>query len=103
MNIACFHIEPWQEKILKEQLPNHHVLTLSESLRPDNIEEAKDAEILVSRARFIHLELNEETFEKLPNLKLIATMSTGFDHIDLEACKKKRSLSAMFLNTDRKP
>ena len=87
MNIACFHIEPWQEEILKKELSHHNLKIFSESLRPDNVEE--EAEILVSRARFIHLELNKATLEKLPNLKLIATMSTGFDHIDIDACKEK--------------
>ena len=89
MIIACFHIEPWQKKILEEKLQGHTLKIFSESLRPDNLDQAKDADILVSRARFIHLELNRETLEKLPNLKCITTMSTGFDHIDLEACKER--------------
>ena len=89
MNITCFHIEPWQEIILKEKLAKHNLKVFSESLRPDNLKEAKDAEILITRARFLHLDLHKETLDKLPNLKLIATMSTGFDHIDIDACKEK--------------
>ena len=38
---------------------------------------------------FVDSELTAEVLEKFPNLKLIATQSTGFDHIDLEYCRSK--------------
>ena len=33
--------------------------------------------------------INEGVLSRLPNLKMIATRSTGYDHIDIEACKAK--------------
>ena len=38
---------------------------------------------------FIHSDVTEEQLDRLPDLKLIATRSTGYDHIDLEACEKR--------------
>jgi D-lactate dehydrogenase len=38
---------------------------------------------------FIHSQVTPQVLEALPNLKFIATRSTGFDHIDLDACLKR--------------
>src|SRR5690606_8706508 len=38
---------------------------------------------------FIYSHLTKELLEKLPNLKLITTRSTGYDHIDIEYCSAK--------------
>ena len=34
-------------------------------------------------------EYSKEIIEQIPNLKFVATRSTGFDHIDREYCKSK--------------
>ena len=92
MKIAYFLIEPWQEKILRENFLDSELQIFSQPLNRENIEKITDTDIIVSRARFIDLKLNRETLEKLPNLKFIATMSTGFDHIDLDYCRQKNIL-----------
>jgi len=38
---------------------------------------------------FITSKLTSDILSKMPKLKVIATRSTGFDHIDLKYCKKK--------------
>lgn len=38
---------------------------------------------------FIYSTLRAETLKRMPRLKMIATRSTGFDHIDLAACRKR--------------
>jgi len=38
---------------------------------------------------FIHSQVTPQVLEALPNLKFIATRSTGFDHVDLDACLKR--------------
>lgn len=48
------------------------------------IDVCKDAEII---STFITTEFPRSVIENLPNLKLIATRSVGFDHIDLDACR----------------
>jgi D-lactate dehydrogenase len=53
----------------------------------NNSELANQAEILTI---FIHHKFNAQVLASFPNLKLICTRSTGFDHIDLEYCKNHR-------------
>lgn len=38
---------------------------------------------------FIYSKITREALIKFPNLKLVATLSTGFDHIDLVACRER--------------
>jgi len=38
---------------------------------------------------FIYSKIDKKILQSLPKLEAVATMSTGFDHIDLEACKSK--------------
>ena len=38
---------------------------------------------------FIQSHLDESALSRVPNLKLIATRSTGYDHIDLAYCKSR--------------
>jgi D-lactate dehydrogenase len=47
-----------------------------------------DGEGIEALAVFVDSVVSKEELEKLPHLKLIATKSTGFDHIDLELAKK---------------
>lgn len=57
--------------------------TVSEKL----IEPYYDSEII---SLFTHSNsVNNEKLDLFPNLKLIATRSTGFNHIDLDYCKKR--------------
>ncbi len=53
----------------------------------EKIEPYLDTEII---SVFTHSEtIPNETLDKFPNLKLIATRTTGFNHIDLDYCKSR--------------
>ncbi len=87
MKIACFEVEKWEEDYLKEGLPQDvTLLSFDHPIKKENIEEIKDVEGLIV---FIYSGITKDIIDLLPNLKFIATMSTGFDHIDLEACKSR--------------
>lgn len=58
----------------------------SEPLDEDSTHLAAEAEIV---SVFIHSRLDRPTLERLPRLRLIATRSTGYDHIDLAACAER--------------
>ncbi|MFA5000890.1 MAG: hydroxyacid dehydrogenase [Candidatus Paceibacterota bacterium] len=49
-------------------------------------DEQKEAEII---SIFVDSVINAKVLESFPNLKMIATRSTGYDHIELEACRAK--------------
>ncbi|NTW30467.1 MAG: hydroxyacid dehydrogenase [Candidatus Moranbacteria bacterium] len=91
MNIACFETTPTDSDRLAAALPGHELRFFPEPLTEKNADLAKDCEAI---SVFIYSELTEETLSKLPGLRLIATRSTGFDHIDLDACRQ-RDISVM--------
>ncbi|MEW6207877.1 MAG: NAD(P)-dependent oxidoreductase [Acidobacteriota bacterium] len=48
--------------------------------------EARDAEAI---AVFVNNPVDSETMAKFSNLKVVATRSTGYDHIDVDECRKR--------------
>ncbi|MEM3127001.1 MAG: hydroxyacid dehydrogenase [Candidatus Woesearchaeota archaeon] len=87
MKIAFFEIEGWEEESIKKQLPKGNDYFFSkDKLTKENVDQVKDFEII---STFINSLFTKEIFDKLPNLKLITTRSTGFDHVDLAECKKR--------------
>ena len=86
MKIAFFEVEDWEEEYLKKKL-NGHVLKFSnEKLNLENAPQIKDFDAV---SVFIYSKIDEQIIREIPNLKLITTRSTGFDHIDIETCKKQ--------------
>lgn len=59
-----------------------------ENTDAETYEKIKDAKAI---SVFVHTaaKMNAETLDKYPNLQLIATRSTGIDHIDLDYCRKR--------------
>jgi len=86
MRIAFFEVEEWEQEYLQKKL-NGHVLKFSnEKLSMENAPQIKDFD---SVSVFIYSKIDTRIIRKLPNLKLITTISTGFDHLDVETCKKQ--------------
>ena len=87
MKIAFFEIQGWEKPILKKGLPKQNLTFYQEPLSLKNISLAKNSEII---SPFIYSKINQTLISSLPKLKLITTRSTGFDHLDLKACQKKK-------------
>jgi D-lactate dehydrogenase len=87
LKIGFFELEHWEEKIIKDIFPKDKLFF---SKRKLTLQAAKKHKNLEAIAVFVHSEVNKEILRKLPKLKLVTTMSTGFDHIDLEECKKRK-------------
>jgi len=86
MKIAFFECEKDEVSVLKKALSGHNLTFFPEALDEKNAGKAGDAEIACV---FIYSKINSRAIEKMRNLKLIVTRSTGYDHIDIEACKKR--------------
>jgi D-lactate dehydrogenase len=86
MKIAFFEVQTWKQEYLKKQLPGQETIFFEEALNKDNAEKAQACEAI---SVFIYSKITKEVLDKLPNLKFIATQSTGFDHIDLDVCKER--------------
>jgi D-lactate dehydrogenase len=86
MKIAFFEQDNSEKKHIQNQLSGQHLEFFKEPLTKDNVQKVHDADIV---SVFLNSKMDKELINKLPNLKLIATASTGFDHIDLQECKMK--------------
>lgn len=86
MKIIVFEVEDWEREQFAHFNHDHEVTLLSEPLNSKNVAEHADAEIV---STFIYSKLNQEVIEQLGNLKLIATRSTGFDHIPVDFCREQ--------------
>jgi len=86
MKIAFFELERWEEEYLKGKLKGHKILFFKKPLSLNNVNKINDFNII---GIFVYSKLDAKMLEKFDRLKFIATMSAGFDHIDLEYCKKK--------------
>ena len=86
MNIAFFELQPWKQEFIKKQLEGHTLLFFEEALSMENAEKVIGCEVV---SVFIYSKITKEVLDLLPNLKLVATQSTGFDHINVEACASR--------------
>lgn len=86
MNIHYFSGEAWEETYVREKLPGESIEFHPESLAA--YPELSDPETTVL-CPFIESPIGEAEMGRFPALKLIATRSTGFDHIDLAAAKAR--------------
>ena len=91
MNLAYFETEAEEQKKLKSAFPNYRLTVLPDELNEETVDAAHDAELL---SVFVNSKVTAKVIEEMPNLRFISTRSTGFDHIDLEACAKRNVLVA---------
>lgn len=82
--VAFYGIWPEMQEYVKTKLKGFSVLTSPEKITEKNIN--PQTNIL---AVFVEAPVTKKIIESLPNLKMIATMSTGFDHVDLETAKNR--------------
>ena len=86
MKVLFLQAKEWEVEYIQKQMQS-----LSDIEQVDFIVDPVD-EVPVEKlseydviSPFIHSPFSKELLEKLPNLKLIPTRSTGFDHVDLAA------------------
>jgi D-lactate dehydrogenase len=86
MKITFFGLDKDKQAIFSGAFKGAEVSFSDEKLNESNTEKAKDAEVI---CLFVNSTVNKSVIDALPNLKFIATRSTGFDHIDCEYAKTK--------------
>jgi D-lactate dehydrogenase len=84
--IVFFEVNEWEISKLQEALRDADVKFYKDRLDDRYIDVVKDVEIL---SVWIYSRVTNNIIDKLPNLKLIITRSTGMDHIDVDYCHKK--------------
>jgi D-lactate dehydrogenase len=82
MKIAFYETQDWEAEYLKQKLAGFEMVFNS----GDKIQADAGAEIICN---FVGSPLDREIIGQMPKLKLVATRSTGYDHIDLKACQER--------------
>lgn len=83
MKIVMFETEAWQDVICQCLTPLHDLRCLPTPLSEENANLFADVEAV---STFIDSKIDATTLRHMPKLRLIATRSTGHDHIDLASC-----------------
>lgn len=86
MNIHYFSGEAWEEEYVKEKLAGNEITFHSGTLASEPELRDENAEVLCA---FMNSPIGEAEMSRFPSLKLIATRSTGFDHINLATAKAR--------------
>lgn len=86
MKIVIFDIEDWEKPTFASLDDEHELTFVSESLSEANASDYEDAEII---SVFVKSQVSKEVLSAMPNLRAIATRSTGFDHIDRGVCQDR--------------
>lgn len=88
--IVMFEVEDWvRDYISSRGTEPHRYKLLRSALDQETAGEAAEADIV---SVFIYSIVDRVVLERLPNVKLIATRSTGYDHVDLAACAEREIL-----------
>src|SRR3989344_245130 len=86
MKIAFFEIEKWEQAHLAQRLSGHKTVFSNKPLILASAKKNRDAQAL---GVFIYSAVDRKMLDAMPNLKLIATMSTGYNHINVAECKRR--------------
>lgn len=84
MKIVSFEMEQWERSAF-ENISGHEIEIEDGKVSPDKASQYSDADII---SVFVYSRLDKEVLSKFKNLKMIATRSTGANHIDLSYCKE---------------
>lgn len=91
MKIVFFEVSKENKEYLKKKITKHKIYFFEEELDEDSLEKyskiIKDANII---SVFIYSKINKKILDKCDKLKAICTRSTGFDHIDINECRKQK-------------
>lgn len=83
MKVVIFEAEEWEAEACRALSGAHELSCVNARLTPTEAARHREAEAI---STFINSRLSADVLEQMPNLKLIATRSTGYDHIDQSWC-----------------
>ncbi|HWA63217.1 MAG TPA: hydroxyacid dehydrogenase [Caulobacteraceae bacterium] len=87
MKLVVFEAEPRERAVFQSLQGEGCEVAFAETpLTRESAAGFADADLV---STFIYSQVSREAISRLPRLRLVATRSTGFDHIDLEACRAR--------------
>lgn len=92
IKLLFFEADGWEESILKTALPSADLRIFPRRL-DESTPEDSDADAI---SVFVNSKVSEDILKKFSKLKLVATRSTGYDHIDANALSA-RGIRAVYV------
>ena len=86
MKVIYFGKEAWEEAYIKEKLTGAEVIFYLGPIGQFPEARDNDAEVV---SVFVNSPMGAAEMDRFPKLRLIATRSTGVDHVDAEEAKKR--------------
>lgn len=86
MKIGFFELEGWEEPIIREIFSGHELTLTKEKITEFSLPEKRDFDVL---SIFVESRIDQAILASFPNVTLITTRSTGYDHVDVAACKAR--------------
>ncbi|MGD9497754.1 MAG: NAD(P)-dependent oxidoreductase [Armatimonadota bacterium] len=87
--VMFFETAPWEEAGLRAPECGLQGPAYRETrVRLQDVDDAQVADLTVASV-FVGSRVDADQLERMPELKLVCTRSTGYDHIDLDACRAR--------------
>ena len=88
--ISFYGVKQWEREYLEKKVTqvagDAEILFSEEILDKSHVPVDTSADIV---SVFVDSTIDNEVLSKFPNLKFVATRSTGYDHVDLATCKER--------------
>jgi len=86
VKIVVFEAERREAPTFEKFRPGHKLTLVAEPLRASNASDYAESEVI---SPFVYSEVNRQVLDQMRSLRLIATRSTGYDHIDTAYCRSR--------------
>ncbi|MEB3359343.1 MAG: hydroxyacid dehydrogenase [Synechococcales bacterium] len=86
MKIVVFEIENWERDAFESLNADHEIEFTRHALTAETVQQYADTDII---STFIYSRLDRDILQNFQSLSLIATRSTGTDHIDMDYCDEQ--------------
>lgn len=87
LKIAFFELEQWEKDYFMKNLKGCELKFIDGQLSESNADLAKGCDAI---GVFIYSNVSKKILDNLRNLKLVVTLSTGYDHINVEECRRRK-------------
>ncbi len=84
VSVVVFEVEADHERRLRAALPGVTCRFVEGVLSDQTLDQVGEAPVV---SVFIRSQVGRSLIESMPSVRLIATRSTGYDHVDLRACR----------------
>ncbi|MDV2481992.1 hydroxyacid dehydrogenase [Methanoculleus sp. Wushi-C6] len=90
VNLVFFGLDEHEQELVGEAFAGERGYDVALHAEPLTVANAPLARNAEGVGIFVRSYVNREVLDRLPNLRVIAAMSTGFDNIDLDACRERK-------------